>query len=235
MRIGVLQADHVDPDLTGICGVYPDMFRALLEPVVPDLSIAKYDCVSGEFPDSADDCDAYLITGSRRSVYDDDEYISGMRSCVARLHGKVPIVGICFGHQLIADTLGGRVAKHGAWGVGVTTADILEREPWMKPPVKRFSLMAMHQDQVFDLPSGAVRLAGSRFCPNAMFRVGSSTLGMQGHPEFPAAYTRALIFRRAERIGEETKRTGLDSLSVRPHKRTAARWIWEFIKQAKSH
>ena len=108
----------------------------------------------------------------------------------------------CFGHQLIAQALGGAVGRAAAgWGVGVHTWKVVRDESWMRPAKREFRLLASHQDQVKTLPSGARLLASSKFCPHAAFAVGEHMLAVQGHPEFTKAYAEFLMHKRRPLLG----------------------------------
>src|SRR5262249_13995056 len=126
MRIGILQTGAVRGDLLGEFGDYPTMFRALLANAASDepIEFRDYDVQRGEYPATLDECDAYLITGSRESVYDDLPWLPRLEEFVRMLDAdRHPLVGICFGHQLVAQALGGETRKADqGWGVGVQTA-----------------------------------------------------------------------------------------------------------------
>ena len=120
MKIGILKTDAVRPEWVPDFGEYPDMFTALLAKADPDLEFAVYDVEEGEYPDDIDEVDAYLITGSKSSVYEEKAWIARLMDFVRELHAREKkIVGICFGHQIIAHALGGKTEKsHKGWGVG---------------------------------------------------------------------------------------------------------------------
>ena len=151
MHIGILQCDHVVDQLMPTFGDYPDMFRRLLLSTDPSLQFTIYDLTRNEFPVSANDHDAWLITGSKWSTYDSDPWIRRAEEFIRELRAyKRRTVGICFGHQLIAQSLGGKVeqASHVGWGVGVHETEIKVQRPWMDPPASTLSLLVSHQDQV---------------------------------------------------------------------------------------
>jgi GMP synthase-like glutamine amidotransferase len=234
MQIGILQCDSVAPDLQPEVGDYPDMFRGLLTRVDPELDFRVYDLCARQAPESLDECDAWLFTGSKWSVNDDEPWIDEAHDLGRALHeARRPVIGICFGHQLMARALGGRVEKAPAgWGVGVHTMRMLERREWMQPWREEVSLLVSHQDQVTELPPGAERLATHDFCPIDMFQIGDHILTFQGHPEFPKAYSKATMERRRERIGEATYEQGMRSLTGETHEVVAAAWIVRFLERA---
>lgn len=233
-KLGILRCDRVAPDLAERHGDYPAMFRQLFDSVRPGLNYADYDLTRNHFPGGFDECDAWLFTGSKWSVYDDEPWIARARELAYALHhAQRPLVGICFGHQLIAEALGGRVAKSGnGWGVGTHTAHVDHSEVWMAPALPELKLLVSHQDQVIDLPAGARRLASHPFCRNDIVQIGNFTLTLQGHPEFTKGYARDLMNKRASLLGEDVHRAGLVSLEEALDSTVAAEWIINFLQQA---
>jgi len=236
MKIGLLECDHVHERFRHIAGDYREMFAALFSRHAPQTAIQPFDVCNGEFPPSLDACDAYLTTGSRFSAYDDVGWIHTLKNFTRRIHeAKKPFVGVCFGHQVMAEALGGKVARaETGWGVGVHNVEAIDRgsyELWMRPEQSICALQYMHQDQVERLPEGAVVIGRSDHCPVAMFRAGDSMLGIQAHPEFPKAYSEALLLDRVERIGEEQVKKALASLSQPTDESVVARWIVEFFER----
>ncbi len=226
MTLGLLQCDHVAADLLGIGGDYDRMFQRWLP-----AEWRVYDLAAGQFPASLHDCDAWVTTGSRLSVYDDVDWIHRFAKLVRELHEqRRPFLGVCFGHQMMAHALGGRVAKSPrGWGVGVHEFQIRECEPWMVPPLETVSLLMSCQDQVEDLPPDAVVLASNQHCPVAMFRCGAM-LGIQGHPEWEPAYAKALLESRRERIGAERADLALRSLAAPQSSAVLARWAQRWLE-----
>ena len=235
MKIGLLECDHVLEQFRHIAGDYRDMFTALFNQHTPDLTLQPFDVCDGELPASVNACDAYLATGSRFSAYDDVDWIHALKDFVRRLRdADKPFIGVCFGHQVLAEALGGAVAKaEQGWGVGVHQIEIGRHDAWMRPERRECGLQFMHQDQVVRLPESGVALSSSDHCPVAMFRVGERMLGIQPHPEFTLAYSEALILNRVERIGEAKVRAALSSLSRTTDEAVVAKWIVEFLTQSK--
>jgi GMP synthase-like glutamine amidotransferase len=216
-RIGLLECDHVADRFRSIGGDYGDMFAALL----PSVDLVHFDAIGGELPASPDECDGWVATGSRHSVYEDLDWIVALRSFVADVkRAEVPFVGICFGHQLLAHSTGGRTEHAGRWGVGAHD---------MKAGTDHARLLYMHQDQVTSLPPDAVVLGSTDHCPNAMIRVGDRMLGMQAHPEFSAEYVEALLHSREERIGHDEVAAALASLDAPRDERLAVTWMMQYL------
>lgn len=235
MHVGLLECDHVADRFRAIDGDYRDMFARWLGVAIPGLRLETFDVCNGHLPAAPDACDAYVCGGSRWSAFDDLAWIEPLRAFVRSLHqsGR-PFVGICFGHQLLADALGGHVARAEAWGVGVSDIAVARREPWMRPAPAddRCRLLYSHQDQVERLPPDAVLLGRSDHCPVAMFQVGQTMLGIQAHPEMRASYADALLAERVERIGAARVARARASLAMPTDERMVGHWVLEFLRQA---
>jgi len=232
MKIGILECDHVLERFRHIAGDYREMFTDLFSRHAPQIALRTFDVCNGEFPSSLDSCDAYLATGSRFSAYDDVDWIHALKNLVRRIQeAKKPFVGVCFGHQIMAEALGGKVARADlGWGVGVHSVEVIRPEDWMRPEQSSCGLQYMHQDQVERLPEGGVVIGRSDHCPVAMFRAGDSMLGIQAHPEFPKAYSEALLLDRIERIGGARVNEALASLDLQTDESAVTKWIVEFLE-----
>ena len=159
----------------------------LLAPTGHDYRLREYRVTEGEFPAVVDECDAYLITGSPAGAYEDRDWIHALGELVRGAYtAEVPMVGICFGHQMIAQALGGRVEKFsGGWGLGLKKLEFYKRPEWMGDDGREVGdFYFCHQDQVLDLPEGAELIGGNAFCGNGMFVMGDKVFAIQAHPEF---------------------------------------------------
>lgn len=184
MQIGILQTGHAAPEIREAQGDYDAMFRRLLSG--QGLNFTTFNVVDGEFPESPQACDGWLITGSKHGAYEPYDWIAPLEALIRDAHAAaVPLVGICFGHQIIAQALGGKVEKFsGGWAVGP------QRYDWQGAPV---TLNAWHQDQVTTLPPGAEVLATNDHCTHAALLWPGRALTVQAHPEFTDAVTEGLI------------------------------------------
>ena len=228
-RVGLLVVGHVDPKSVAIAGDYPELFEGLLGPF--GVALVPYALDEGRFPASLRECDGWICSPSRQSAYDDLPWIADAEE----LHREIirdehAYVGICFGHQLLAQALGGRVARAGdGWGVGVQEYALVESLPCMEPRLDRVALIASHQDQVVDVPGAARVIATNDSCPVAGLAVGDRAWTLQGHPEFVPSLADHLLAGRVELIGAERVAQARASLT-RPLDRTVVgRWIAQFF------
>ncbi|VAW67196.1 Glutamine amidotransferase, class I [hydrothermal vent metagenome] len=232
MKIGILEADILDEDVQRKYGNYTDMFKELFLSVDSNLSFVSYNVVSFERPVDINECDAYLITGSKFSAYDKDEWIYKLKDLIVELvkHQK-KLIGICFGHQIIADALGGEVKKSKkGWGVGCMLSDVKINKNGLKPIKKSFNLLVSHQDQVTKMPANAMLVAGSDFCPVSSFSISDYVLSFQGHPEFNESYLKLIMRKRRDKIGEQVYKNAIESLNNQPNSKEVAQCILNFIK-----
>ena len=234
MRIGLLMCDHIEDRFAGVSEDYPALFAARFGQFGAahgTLRWRVYDLQAGQFPSSIDEFDLCLITGSRASVYEDLPWVAELLDWIRRLwQARVPTAGICFGHQAIAQALGGRVEKaETGWGGGVHRLTVTCSEAWMEPFQPTLDLLYLHQDQVVRLPEGAASLGGTDHCPMAFYRIGTSMLGLQAHPELSAAYLATVLADRRERMGAPVVEQALASLSRPTDERVVARWIDRYL------
>ena len=232
MIIGILQADVLADQVIQSYGCYVDMFEKLLSEVDTQLTFKTYLVKQNEYPDDIHDCDAYLITGSKSSAYEDEDWIHRLKQFVVDCSAqRKKLLGICFGHQLIADALGGKVEKSDkGWGVGMASSRVTQKPHWLVPDQQQFNLLVNHQDQVVELPRNASLVATNEFCPIASYQVDNAVLTFQGHPEFNRDYLHHLMTKRRHIIGEQVYHQGMKSLEQDVDHEVVAKWIVNFIR-----
>ncbi len=170
MKIGILETGRPSAALEGRFGRYDAMLMRLLG---EHHQTRTYAVTAGDYPERPEDEDAYLITGSAAGVYDDLPWIPGLKTFLQETKGKAKLVGICFGHQIMAEAFGGRVEKSDkGWGIGLHRYEVREAAPWMDP-VDGFSVPVSHQDQIVRQPPQSRVVAASPFTP---FGVGRMTI-----------------------------------------------------------
>ena len=230
MRVAILQTGSPPANLAERFGGYPDMFADLLNG--GDRSFQAYDVTAGVYPDPGT-FDAVLITGSPAGAYDPLPWIGPLKDFL-RAHAQTPMVGICFGHQIMAEAFGGKVEKSDkGWGIGLQRYAVLEREPWMEA-VSEFAIPASHQDQVVVQPPHTRVVAASAFTPYAALAwSGQPSISFQGHPEFAPAYAEALLLnRRGTRFSEAVADAAIASLEQPNDRARVGAWIVRFLDQA---
>lgn len=234
MRICVMVCGRVPETLSDVMPGYLESFRALLAPQLPDAEFSACSAIDGEFPRSVTEHDVYIFSGSPHGVYEDLAWIRQAEDFVrAATAADRVVIGGCFGHQLVAQALGGEVRKsERGWGIGVHAHGLTVREPWMDGGPDAVNVLVSHQDQVVRPPEGAVVLAASDFCPNAMLRIGDRILTMQGHPEMNVPTVDRLLEMRRDRFGEDVYARGKDSLETPLDHGAMARWLADFIRLA---
>lgn len=197
MKIGIIECGPVPAALRDTYISYPAMFSAQLQPLLPLASFETISVVHGEGLPEPEARDAWLLTGSRHGVYDDLPWIEPLKAFIrAAAAQQRPMVGVCFGHQIIAEAMGGKVQKAEiGWRVGLETYTTRFNGTGLGGDgVQSMTMPAFHQDQVVVQPPGSDVLAQSEACPYAALRYSDAPiLSVQFHPEFSRAYLADLI------------------------------------------
>ncbi|MEP3345412.1 MAG: type 1 glutamine amidotransferase [Litoreibacter sp.] len=185
MKIGILACGHAAPEVIDKFGDFPSMFLDMLDG--HGFTFETYDVEHLQFPTNINDCDGWLLTGSRHGAYEDHPFIPLLETFIRQTYAAhVPMVGICFGHQIIAQALGGHVEKYnGGWAVGLTDYNFDDLGP--------VQLNAWHQDQVLSAPEGAVTVASNDFCKNAALIYDTRAFTVQPHPEFQSTVVNEFV------------------------------------------
>jgi GMP synthase-like glutamine amidotransferase len=194
MLIGILQTGHAPEPLVAQSGTYPDMFRRLLSG--HGFEFRDHAVVDMDFPASVQDCDGWLLTGSRHGAYEDHPFIPPLEQFIRDAYAAgVPMVGICFGHQIIAQALGGKVERFsGGWAVGPQDYDF---------GGETIRLNAWHRDQVTERPPDAQTVATHPFCTHAALVYGDRAFTVQAHPEFRPDFVAGLMETRGKGLVPE--------------------------------
>ena len=198
MKLAILETGTPPPELIGRFGRYPAMFERLLG---DGIDYASYDVAAGELPVDPAMHDAWLITGSAAGAYEPLPWIGALATFLRSAPRSTRLVGICFGHQIMAEAYGGHVEKSDrGWGVGLHTYPVVQREPWMDDATL-VAVPASHQDQVVLQPPHTELLASSLFTPYAALAWRDrAAVSFQFHPEFAPDYAKALIEARRDRV-----------------------------------
>jgi GMP synthase (glutamine-hydrolysing) len=221
--VGILQTGRLGGALAVRYGEYPDMFMELFSPA--PFEYKTYAVIDGKLPKHALECDSWVITGSKHGVYEDFDWIKPLETFIRKLivSGQ-PTVGICFGHQIMAQAMGGKVEKfQGGWGVGLRDYTDLASD-------QKVRLMSFHQDQVVFPPQNTQLLLTSGFCPYAGLRYSPTCFSLQPHPEHSAAFMADLINqRRSVQLSAEEADDALTALNEPNDQARYGQWIADVL------
>jgi GMP synthase-like glutamine amidotransferase len=225
-KVGILRTGEPPAHLIPRFGHSDDMFRALLG---GGFDVTKYDVVAGQWPEQPSEQDAWLITGSRAGVYDKLPWIDPLKRFLRDVRGRARLVGICFGHQIMAEAFGGKVEKSArGWGAGLHRYRVFETAPWMDGDAD-VSIPVSHQDQIVIQPPSSRILAGSDFSPFGILAYDDQpAISFQPHPEFDPAYARELIEARRDFLPDPDG--AIASLGLPNDRARVAGWIREFLR-----
>ena len=200
MKIGILLVGRASEDLVDKYGTYAEMLINLINSDEKLFEFKTFNILDGVFPLNHNDCDGWIVTGSPHGVYEEHSWIPIVSQLIKDIYdNKLPIFGVCFGHQLIAQALGGNVEKSTkGWGLGLHTYQINNKTNYMDNLSSEVTLNICHQDQVLSPPNGATVYAKSDFCENAGFYIKDKVLTMQAHPEFLVDFIKALLTARRD-------------------------------------
>ncbi|MDO8287354.1 MAG: amidotransferase [Rhodoferax sp.] len=236
MKLCILDNDILEGELAARYTSFGAMFIRLFEEAGAQWSTEVFNTQLGQYPSSFEAYDAVLLTGSGADSFSDDAWVVELRRQVtALLAARKKMVGVCFGHQLIALCMGAPVGRAPqGWGAGRMVYD------WHRPDLPfcedraEIALLASHQDQVFALPPGATLVASSDFCPVAAFTVGDEVFCIQPHPEFDEAFSSHLLDKRSDILGPEMHGTGHASLHQGHEGAHIARMVVAFLENPAS-
>jgi len=200
LRFGLLQAAHDDPNTTR-------NFRREL-----DADLVEFDVNNGNLPPTTE-FDALVVTGSRASVYWDKDWIDPLVDYVGRAAADgVPILGVCYGHQVLAEALGGRVSGMDTFELGYNEIEQVDDDPLFAGMGEAFTVFTSHGDSVIELPPGAELIARNEYGVHGFRR--DHCWGVQFHPEYDIETAREIAESKRERLGDEQVDRVLEDISV---------------------
>lgn len=230
LKIGILETGRPPEELAPQYGSYPNMVANWLSHL--DGEISTFSVLDGEFPLSAQQCDLWVITGSKFGCYEDHYWIKPLEDFIRSVKSSNRLMfGICFGHQLIAQALGGKVQKSSqGWALGVNQYEIENWPDELGTAPAEIALQAYHQDQITTLPKGAVNVASSDFCKHAAVWYPDFGLTVQGHPEFSTAYASDLLeCRRGTSLTNEDTDRGQANMAYASNREMIAKIVGTYL------
>jgi GMP synthase-like glutamine amidotransferase len=230
ISIGVFELGPVPEEVARQYPDYATMITNWLQPSLPEVNYVALSPIRGAPIPSAQQHDGYIYSGSRYGVYDDITWIEPLKDfIVAAADLKKPQFGICFGHQIIAEALGGKAVKsEKGWGCGMHRYEL---NLCGSDDSKQYSVLAMHQDQVVDIPADTVVIGGTKFCPFGVLQYAVPVRTVQFHPEFSNAYMLDLLRIRGGTIIPQTIATAAEkSVTGQADSLAIARWATAFFK-----
>lgn len=233
MKIGILETGRPPDDLLVDHGTYATMLMGLLDPNLDRYKYTVFDVQAGGLPDQPESFDGYLITGSAAGVYDGHRWIGELATFLQSARGKAKLVGVCFGHQVMAEAFGGEVTKsERGWGVGLHRYALQDRAAWMDGEADTFAVPASHQDQVVAPPPTARVLGANDHTPFAVLAYEDQpAISFQGHPEFRPEYAAALAERRrGSKLTDAEVDRAVESLKAPNDSARVAGWIRAFLE-----
>ena len=211
-----------------------EKFKVLLKAVRPDWQVTTFEVTENDFPASLAGFDGLLIGGSPASVNDENHWIERLSDLIqSAFAAGIPMMGVCFGHQAIAQALGGKVGPNpGPFILGTTEITFTVRAPWMPADAGSITLASAHGEQVIALPDGAEVLGESPSCPIAAYRIGTQVFATQHHPEMTSDFLAALVEEFAPEFTPDVGERARASLAKPSEGPRFAEWIAGFFEQA---
>lgn len=234
MKLTIIQVGITPKALRHQFGDYPPQFQDMFNDAGADFSFETVFVLNGEPLPDPKTLEGIILTGSAAGVYDDEPWMPALRSFIIEAYAQnIPMLGICFGHQIMADALGGIVEKSSkGWGLGRHVYEVTQKPDWLENTHENLAIAASHRDQVIKKPDIADVFMASEFTPNAgLIYHNGCAISMQPHPEFDTAFSRGLVdIRLGNPLDAEGVATTKSTLDAPIDNTLAARGFTKFFK-----
>ena len=175
-----------------------------------DADLVEFHVTERELPETFE-YDGCIVTGSRASVYWDEPWIQDLKRWIGEaIETEMPVLGVCFGHQLVANVLGGSVEDMGEYEIGYREVRHDGSSPLFEGVDREFTVFTTHSDRVASLPPGAERIAENEYGVHS-FRKGT-VFGVQFHPEYDEA-TAESVTKGKDELSDERLEAVLDGIN----------------------
>lgn len=235
MKLTIIQTGDVPEPLRPTYGPYYQMFERMFDAARPGFTYEMVTSYDGNALPDPSQLEGIVITGSAAGVYDDLDWLEPLRNFIRSAYAaRTPMLGVCFGHQIMADALGGDVRKsEKGWGLGRHVYRVLARPGFMADAPETLSVACSHQDQVIVAPPEAEVILASDFTPNAgLFYRNGRAVSFQPHPEFDEPYARALAELRRGRAPDTVVATAESSFTKASDSARMGGYLAQFFADA---
>lgn len=237
MKLTLLHVGLTPPAMQDDFSTYPPQFQNMFEDAGAEMTFDSIYVLEGEpFPSIAS-VEGVVITGSAAGVYEDHEWMAPLRDFIKQAYAaKIPMLGVCFGHQIMADALGGHVGlSEKGWGLGRQEYVVNDIAGAQTALGENIAIAASHKDQVKVPPADAEVFLSSPFAPNAglVYKNGAA-ISVQPHPEFGLEFSRGLVeLRRNNPLSDEEVRAMDATLDAPVDNTKMAKYLAQFLKNAR--
>lgn len=235
LTIGILECGTNRDEWLSAHGDFADWYVAFFKANTQRaLEFKTFHAHLDDLPAREDEVDAWVVTGSPVSVYECLPWQDRLSNFLQKTIDIRPIIGVCYGHQLLHQLLGGTVEKTAEWGIGVHQYDLVEASIWNDFDGSSVRLIASHQDQVTVPAPNSKIVLKSEFCPIAATLIGDSVLTIQAHPELTKDLAAEVIKMREQEQGKDLTERALESMNMDVDENVIASWFFDFVDQAKA-